>query len=182
MRKTVFHIFTIADYEDEEMWLSEQHANGWKIVKMIPPCFYVFESCEPSDVIYKLDFRNSRHDPEYMQMLDDFGWEYFGQCFGWLYFRKPADDAVSEGDGELFSDNESRVDFVSRIVKTRLLPLTIIFLCCVIPNLVRSVSGGFSDRWGAFFGAVFGILFIIYVYLIVHCGLKLKSIRDKYSI
>ena len=134
MSKTMIRFFTIADYEEEEIWLRKQHQSGWKIVKMIPPCIYVFEECEPEDVIYRLDYQNSEQTQEYMQMLRDFGWEYFAHCMGWLYFRKPADEAESAEDGELFSDNASRVDLVSHVVKTRLVPLAVIFLCCPAPR------------------------------------------------
>lgn len=34
-KKTVIRFFTIADYEDEEIWLHNQHMSGWKLVKMI---------------------------------------------------------------------------------------------------------------------------------------------------
>ena len=34
--KTMIRFFTIADYEEEEIWLHEQHKNGWKLHKMIP--------------------------------------------------------------------------------------------------------------------------------------------------
>ena len=180
MRKTLTRFFTIADYEDEEIWLRQQHNEGWKLVKMTVPCFYTFESCQPQDVIYRLDYKNSEQTEEYMQMLADFGWECFEQCAGWLYFRKPAEQGASGEDGELFSDNASRVELVSRIVKTRLLPIAGIFLCCVIPNLlnsIRGMMGGFST----FFGFFFGIMFGVYVYIIFYCGIKLKKIRDRYS-
>ena len=32
-RKTLVRFFTIADYEEEEIWLREQHKNGWKLVR-----------------------------------------------------------------------------------------------------------------------------------------------------
>ena len=179
MRKTMTRVFTIADYEEEEIWLREQHRSGWKLVSMTPPCFFSFESCEPEDVIYRLDYKNARQTDEYMQMVRDFGWEYVDQCVGWLYFRKPAGTVESEGEDELFSDNLSRVEMVSSIVRTRLLPLAVIFLCCVIPNLLRAFSGGAGIARG-FFCALFSVLFVIYVYLIVYCGMKLKTIRDKY--
>ena len=181
MRKTYIRFFTIADYEDEEKWLRDQHLKGWKLVKLTAPCFYTFESCEPQDVIYRLDYKNNKQTEDYMQMLSDFGWEYFEKCFGWLYFRKPAAEAEAEEDGELFSDNSSRIEMVDHIIKTRLLPLAIIFLCCVIPNLFNAISermGGFS----IFFGILFGIMFVLYVYLIIHSSIKLKRIRDKYQI
>ena len=180
MRKTMTRVFTIADYEEEEIWLREQHKNGWKLVNMTVPCFYTFESCEPEDVIYRLDFKNMDQSEEYMQMLKDFGWEYFDQCMGWLYFRKPAGAAESEEEGELFSDNESRVNLVSHVMKTRLLPLAIIFLCCVIPNFVKFVSGAYVGYAGMFLGILFAVLFVIYVVLLVHCGTKLRRIRNKY--
>ncbi|MBO4289140.1 MAG: DUF2812 domain-containing protein [Lachnospiraceae bacterium] len=179
MRKTRFRFFTIADYDEEELWLREQHRAGWKLVKMAPPGFFTFESCEPEDVIYRLDYKNSAMSEEYLQMARDFGWEYFESCFGWLYFRKPAAAAAADGEDELFSDNASKAEMAGRIVKTRLLPLALIFLGCVIPNLVNSLRGGSS--LSGFFTVVFGIMFVIYVYLLVHCGLKLKAIREKYG-
>ena len=180
MRKTMIRFFTIADFAEEEVWLREQHKSGWKIVKMTPPCFYTFEACEPMDVIYRLDFKNNEQTGDYMQMLKDFGWEYFERCMGWLYFRKPADEAEAEGDGELFSDNASRLEMVSHIIKTRLLPLAIIFLCCVVPNLLNAVSGRLSPFSGVF-SALFGVLFVLYVYLIGHCAVKLNRMKRMYS-
>ena len=51
MNKTFTKLFTIADYEEEELWLREQSRKGWKLVKMVPPLFYTFEQTEPEDVI-----------------------------------------------------------------------------------------------------------------------------------
>lgn len=181
MSKTMIRFFTIADYEEEEKWLRKQHQNGLKIVKMIPPCIYVFEECEPKDVIYRLDYKNSEQTEEYMQMLKDFGWEYFAHCVGWLYFRKPADAVESEQDGELFSDNASRVDLVSHVVKTRLIPLAIIFLCCVLPSFLRAMTGEFTGGIGVVFSIFFGFMFVVYVFLIIYCGTKLRKIRSKYD-
>ena len=180
MRKTMLHFFTIADFEEEEIWLREQHKSGWKLVKMIPPCVYIFESCRPEDVIYRMDYKNSRQTEEYMQMVKDFGWEYFAECVGWLYFRKKANEVESENEGELFSDNVSRTEMVMNIVKTRLLPICIIFFSCVIPNLLTSVRGALGAL-STVFVDVFGVFFIIYVYLIVYCGIKLRKIRKKYE-
>ena len=71
MSRTLIRFFTIADYEEEEIWLRKQHQSGWRIVKMIPPCIYVFEECEPEDMIYRLDYKNSWQTEEYMQMFKD---------------------------------------------------------------------------------------------------------------
>lgn len=172
--KQMIRFFTIADYTEEERWLREQHLSGWKLVKMTPPCFYRFEACEPEDVIYRLDYNNRDCSPEYMQMLSDYGWEYAGHCMGWIYLRKPASAIENENDGELFSDNTSRLDMVERIYKTRMLPIMVIFLCCVIPNAMRFV---FLDDHSLFFTVFWSIMFLCYTWLIVHCGIKQQKLK-----
>lgn len=181
MTKMFLRFFTIADYEEEEQWLRQMHKSGWKLTKMTPPCFFTFESCTPQDVIYRLDYRNSTQSPEYMQMVSDFGWEYCAHCVGWLYFRKPADAADSEADGELFSDDASRADMIKHIIKTRYLPLCIIFiggLCGNLSNIFRTMSLGIAGHIG---GILFCMPFLIYVFLLTYCGTKLRRIKDKYQ-
>ena len=43
--KKEFKYFTIAQYEQEQDYLSEMHRNGWKLVKITYPGFYFFEEC-----------------------------------------------------------------------------------------------------------------------------------------
>ena len=181
MSKTFTRYFTIADFEEEEKWLRDQHKNGWKLVKMVSPCFYTFEQCEPEDVIYRLDYRNTENKDEYFKMLSDFGWEYVGECVGWFYFRKPADTVETEEDGELLSDNESKAEKVSLIITTRMVPLALIFLCCVMPNFLKVLNGEYIGTWGMIYGVFFSLMFVLYVYVIVHCGLKLKQIKKRYD-
>ena len=87
----------------------------------------------------------------------------------------------SDEEGELFSDNISRVEMVKHIVRTRLLPLTVIFLCCVIPNFTRYANNDSSSGLSIFFGCFFGVMFVLYLFLIVYCGIKLARIRRRYG-
>lgn len=178
-KKTILRVFTIADYEEEEEWLHNQHKNGWKLLKMIPPCFYIFEKCAPEDVAYRLDYKNNTETGNYFQIFRDYGWEYIGRCVGWLYFRKPSSETDSERDGEIFSDNESRIDMIDHVIKTRLLPLLIIFLCCVLPNFLRCMET--SDPLATGFTVFFAIMTLIYLYLLIYCGSKLQRLRKKYK-
>lgn len=155
-RKTVIRFFTIADYEEEEVWLHDQHKNGWKFLKMIPPCFYIFEKCVPDDVVYRLDYKNNTENDGYFQIFGDYGWEYIGQCVGWLYFRKPLSETESVKDSEIFSDKESRIDVIDHVIKTRLLPVLIIFLCCVLPNLLKSTED--NEPFSAVFTVFFAVM------------------------
>ncbi len=177
--KTMLRFFTIADYEEEEIWLREQHSMGWKLAKTTLPCFYTFERCEPEDVIYRLDFKNGEEKGDYFQMYRDYGWEYFDSCAGWLYFRKRAAEATDEADGELFSDGLSKVEMVKNIVRTRMLPILLIFFCCVLPNLINSTRGLIPGS--GFFAVFFGLMFALYLELILHCSVKLAKLKKKYQ-
>lgn len=172
--------FTIADYEDEEIWLREQHQKGLRLVKTVVPCFYIFEECTPEDVVYRLDYKNNQEDGDYFRLFADYGWEYFNRCIGWLYFRKPASEMQSEEDGEIFSDGASRVDMIQHIIKTRMLPLLVVFFACVLPQWYHTIR----DDWGSgdtVFTAVVTAVLLLYLYLFLHCGRKLKKLKDKYT-
>lgn len=177
--KTIIRFFTIADYEEEEVWLHNQHKNGWKLLKMVPPCFYVFEKCVPEDVSYRLDYKYYKENDSYFQIFMDYGWEYICRCFGWMYFRKSLSDSDSEQEGEIFSDNESRVDMINHVVKTRLFPAVILFLCCLLPNLLRIKNT--SDPIATVLTVFFLAMTLLYIYMIVYCVLKLRKLRKKYK-
>lgn len=175
--KLKIRLYTIADFKEEEIWLREEHKNGWKLKKMVPPCFYRFEKCIPVDVIYRLDYKNNEQDENYMQMLKDYGWEYNGKCFGWLYFRKSAADVSETNDGELFSDNDSRGEMLSKIIKTRILPIAVIFFACVLPGLFNALNGSGSSISTTIWTVFWAVMFILYVFILIHCGLKLRKLK-----
>lgn len=171
----LFRWFTISDYEQEEEFLREQHNQGYELVRFVLPGFYYFKKCEPKNVVYRLDYPNNKGvaKGEYLRFFQDYGWEYLFDVSGWSYFRKDAGDGE---DMELFSDNASRVALAEKVFKTRMLPILVIFLLCVVPQFFMSISNirtGFFTFWAVFF--------LIYVYLIVHCGLGLLRLKQKYS-
>lgn len=178
-RKTLIRFFTISDYEEEEIWLRSQHQKGWRLVKMIVPCFFIFENCTPEDVVYRLDYKNNTENSDYFQIFRDYGWEYVTRCTGWLYFRKPVSETDMEQDTEIFSDDSSRIDMVNHIVKTRMLPLICIFFCCLFPSFVNSMEH--SHPFADIFTILISLLLIIYLFLFIHCGFKLRKLKNKYS-
>lgn len=175
---TMIRVFTIADFKEEEVWLREMARNGLHFLRTIVPCFYIFETGEPRDVIYRLDFPNNADDGDYNRMLEEFGWENCGRCMGWIYWRRNADEMADEREGELFSDDASRLDMVKKVLLTRLLPLMTIFICCVLPNLFRALDGEFYAANGFMLG-FFGIMAALYIYLFIHCGGKLLRMRNE---
>ena len=124
-------------------------------------------------MIYRLDYKNNSQNEDFMLMMKDYGWEYLTQCLGWLYFRKPASSITNENEGEIFSDNASRANMLQNIIYTRMFPLLIIFLCCIIPNF----SWFFKESIPI--AVLWSIVFMGYVVLLAHCGRKLWDMKKE---
>ena len=167
-------IFTIADFKEEEEWLTEMHRLGWKLSGMTPPCFFYFERCEPEDVVYQLDFRNRRegNGAEYRQMFRDCGWEYVDSCMSFHYFRKPV--SQMEGMEEIFSDNTSRIDFLGRIWKWRMMPIFVILFGCILPQIHQGITKRIPMD---IFFWIFVVMFLLYLRLILYVGIKFFRMR-----
>ena len=180
-RVTKIAFFTIADFKEEEVWLRERAREGLHLVRMVVPCFYIFEKGAPEDVIYRLDYTNNEESGDYARMLQDFGWENCGRCMGWVYWRKSAAEAENEGESELFTDDAGRLDMVKKVVQTRMLPLLLLFFVCVLPNLFRALDGdiyyGAGGFASGFFLGFFSLMTAVYLYLFIHCGGKLRRMQ-----
>lgn len=175
--KTKIKYFTIADYEEEQAWLEDQHRQGWKLKKTTPPCFFTFEEVGPEEVVYQLDYKNEKVTGEYLQMFRDYGWEYSGSCMGWNYFWKAKSQVESSSELEIFSDSESKLDMVNHIFKTRMLPLVVVFCTILIPSLLKNLTSG-NGISNSFF-IITLMAFALYIYIFLYCGLKLKKIKNK---
>lgn len=121
--KTKIRFFTIADYEEEQAWLEDQHRQGWN------------------------------------------------------YFSKPKSQIENESEMKIFSDLESKIEMIDRIFKTRMMPLVIIFCAIIVPNLLRLSSSRSGPRNVSFIITL--MIFALYIYIFLHCGLKLKKIKNK---
>ena len=92
------------------------------------------------------------------------------------FFRKSVSEMGSEQEGEIFSDEASKVDMIDHIVKTRMLPLLIIFFACVIPQFFMALDRGVSG-W-----LIFWVMMLaLYLYLFIHCGGKLRRLKEKFK-
>ena len=101
--KLTLKFFTVPEWEKEQDYLRSMHRKGWRFVRYTPLCFYRFESCEPEDVVYQLDYNEdgaTRHGDEYFQLFRDCGWEFVQYFAGFSYFRKPASEL--RGDEGIF--------------------------------------------------------------------------------
>lgn len=178
--KRLFRFWTIADFETEEIFLREQHRQGWSFVKYTLPGFYTFEACTPEDVIYQLDFNDLKFiaNSAYLQMFADYGWEYIQSVNGFSYFRKPAATHNNE-DLTIFSDTESKIDMIQKIIRHRLIPIFICFVCCVLPQLFIQLQ--FHNLANRILYGVYVILFFLYIALFTHIITTLSKLKKKYQ-
>ena len=116
MRKVIHKWFWMWDFEKEEQWLNEMAAKGLALVG-VGFCRYEFEDCAPGEYKVCLELlENNSHGAEnekYIGFLEETGAEHVGTWFRWAYFRKKAADE----DFALFSDNDSRINYLTRIIR-----------------------------------------------------------------
>ena len=176
MTKTVFKWFDVTMHEEEAVWLREMHNSGWKLQK-VSWAFYTFESCQPEDVVYQLDYPGElTNKTEYLQMFFDCGWEYIQDMMGYSYFRKAAAD-MSENETGIFCDHESRMAMWDRVFKGRVRVLLIMLVCVIIPQLIMQ-SHNQSSAGEALYGTFIGLL-IVYLVILIRFAKRYQEAKNK---
>ncbi|BCN32702.1 DUF2812 domain-containing protein [Anaeromicropila herbilytica] len=119
-RKYVRKTFLVHQYEEEEIFLSDMRAQGWKFIALYSgvPTMYEFEQCEPEEYIYQLDYVETKNDTEdYHQLYQDSGWEEVvpWNALGgkWYYFCKKSDN----NDEKIYTDPESKIGLFNMLWK-----------------------------------------------------------------
>ena len=94
LKKVVYRIATIADYDREALYLRKMHTMGWKLKEvtysnLVVAVKYTFEKCQPVQVSYQLDFYPMKKSDRasYLQLFKDYGWEHITDFNGVSYFR-----------------------------------------------------------------------------------------------
>lgn len=178
-QKIEFGWFTVPEWEKEEKWLKEHHQRGWKLVNATVPGFYRFEQCEPEDVVYQLDYNQEgmNNIREYIQLFRDCGWEYVTDMVGYAYFRKPASEMVE--DEGIFCDDESKMDMIKRVFKGRISILIVLFLCCILPQILQIGRWAEEGASGAVVCALIGFVFGMYVVLFIQFAIKYRQTKKR---
>ena len=179
--KREFHLFTLTDYEKEEVYLRKMHNEGWKLDHVTLPGFYHFTECTPEDVVYRLDFNpDSNKDKDaYIQLFSDYGWEYLQDMNDYSYFRKPCE--VGNMNDEIFSDDKSRLDMLKRIFHRRMIPILVIFMLVYCPQFFRVLSGPVYDPAYPWLVAFMTLIFVLYLILFIHMGIGFRRLNRKYN-
>ena len=141
MRHTVKKWFWAWDFQKEEQWLQQMAAKGLALVS-VGFARYEFEDTQPGeyDVCLQLLEQNIKH-PEsvkYIEFLEQTGAEHVGTYGRWIFVRKKR----AEGGLQLFSDYQSRVKQLSRIIGM-IVPVSVANILIGISNisLLFTLSG-----------------------------------------
>lgn len=138
MRRIIHKAIFAWNFAKEEKWLNEMAAKGLCLIS-VGFCKYEFEDCEPGE--YKVCMQlldkmpNHPESQKYIEFLEATGAEHVGSYTRWVYFRKQAAD----GAFELFSDNESRIKYLSGAISFLAL-ITIANFIVGINNIFIAVS------------------------------------------
>lgn len=173
--KKQFKWFTIFEYEKEQNYLRQMSKAGWKFVQVKGLGMYYFEKCQAQDVVYQLDYNKEglAHKEEYLQMFRDCGWEYIQDYAGYSYFRKPvSENGVAD---EIFCDEDSRLQMMERVLKGRMLPLLVLFFCCLVPQFLINLLSLHNYLVAAFLGGTLAI----YVAVFAMCARKYWQYKSK---
>ena len=115
MRRTIRKFFFLWDYDKEEKWLNEMAAKGLALVST-GFCKYEFEDSVPGEykVCLQLLDKMPGHpeSQKYIEFMEETGAEHVGSFTRWVFFRKKA----SDGDFQLFSDNDSKVKYMTSML------------------------------------------------------------------
>lgn len=122
-RRTMRKWFWVWEFDEEEKWLNEMAKRGW-VLDTVGFAKYTFVQSEPGEYAVRLEMPEhmpaSAECQDYIDFIEETGAEYLGNVMKWIYFRKK----TANGEFDLFSDIDSRIRHMERIVK----PLLIIAL------------------------------------------------------
>lgn len=156
MRTMIKKFFFIWDFDKEEKWLNEMAAKGFCLIST-GFCKYEFEDCVPGEYNICLQLlEKSPRNPEmrkYIDFLEQTGVEHVGSFTRWVYFRKKA----SDGDFQLFSDNASRVKYLTSMLGFITL-IVVMNLLIGLENLAIAIFAGSPGNYFGFINLALGLI------------------------
>ena len=187
-KKIVYRIFTIADYEREDLYFREMHAEGWKLRKvsysiLLFAVKYTFEKCHPEQVSYQLDFypMEKSERASYLQLFKDCGWEHITDFNSFSYFRKAHSEIESNVEFEIYNDAAGKLAMVNRILRLRLVPV-LLLLAIHIPFLLKLLNRSNTfDLWKFLAVGLDIFLSLILLLMVVYISWKLWHKKKELS-
>lgn len=153
--------------DEETQWLNEMSDKGYAMTGF-GFGFYNFEECEKGKWRYQVDFgdRLFSVSNEYREFMKSVGVEIVAIWGFWIILRKPA----SEGEFELYTDVESRIEHYTK-VRTMFKVVLATELVCFLFELFAAVNG-------VSVGYVFTIILILIIIIFFNEINRIDNILD----
>lgn len=153
MRKVIYKLFWVWQFDREEKWLNEMAAKGLSLVA-IGPAKYTFEETMPGEYYVRSELLDKlpRH-PESeacIRFIEETGAEYLGAWTRWVYFRKKS----SLGKFAIHDSLDAKIKHLNRLL-VLLFPLALANMAAFATNIMNYLSSGIK---AALFFALFSLL------------------------
>lgn len=173
MRKVIWRVFTIWNYDKEEDWLNDMSSKGLQLVNP-GIARYTFEEGTPGEYQYRIEFLdhwpNHPESDAYIRFMEEAGVEYMGSVKNWVYFRKKA----SDGPFDLFNNIDSRLNHIRKIFRLMAF-LTPLMLYWVVYTFTYGTKH--FDTPMFFCAVLFSVMSCFMLYGTVKLGLKIRKLK-----
>lgn len=137
MKKTIFRLYYVWQWEKEEKWLNDMSKKGWQLVHATIGKFN-FESGEPSEYTYRLELLDSNikslESTSYLNFLQETGIEMVGKCKNWIYLRsKTAEGGFEPNNKTLYNlTHLLKLQEFANKVRNNLIVLILLSICGIL--------------------------------------------------
>lgn len=159
------------DKDAENQWINRMAEQGYALTGF-KTGMYTFEPCQPGEFIYLIDLIDQTKDSfeEYCADVEKTGAEMVCRWFRWVFWRMPA----SEGEFEVFADNEAKAAQYERVAKFCILFMFVEFLLGLMEMTAALAT---KNPAIGVMAAVLLALGVIFLVTIIRFGLKANRLR-----
>ncbi|HMM07180.1 MAG TPA: DUF2812 domain-containing protein [Clostridiales bacterium] len=143
MKRIIHKLFWVWDFDKEETWLNEMAKKGLHLTE-VGFCKYTFEEGAPEAYSVRLELLDNvithKKSRAYISFVEETGAEYVGSILRWVYFRKK----TAEGSFDLFSDIDSRITHLKRVLLLIGIIGVMELYCGVVNGILQLLENGTS--------------------------------------
>lgn len=160
------------DKDEEQVWIQEMANKGWAL-KSFCLGVYTFEPCEAGEYIYQIDLLDNwtGNKENFADFMNEMNVEVVAQWYRWIFLRKRAED----GDFEMYTDIESKIEQYKRIKKFLTIGLVIEMICFLV-ELSAAIGVGGLGSWGI--TALIGMIVLGLLRVVWKCQWKIEQLQQ----
>jgi hypothetical protein len=137
MKKTIFRLYYVWQWEKEEQWLNAMSNDGWLLAHATIGK-YNFVKGKPGAYTYRLELLekglHSEESTTYLNFLKETGIEMVGKCKSWIYLRsKTADGGFEPNNKTLYElSHLLKVQELTNKIRNTLITLIAVSICTLL--------------------------------------------------